>query len=95
VTVSGLYSVDDGIINEYGSVGGMRICKGHQNLDGFQRNTWRYITITVAAWSKAWTVLARSNAGIVISNPTQGMDVCVRLFYVCVVPCVGSGLATD
>jgi hypothetical protein len=50
--------------------------------------------ITVAAWSQTWTVFARSNAGIVGSNPTQGMDVCVRLFCVCVVPCVGSGLAT-
>jgi hypothetical protein len=28
------------------------------------------------------------------SNPTQGMDVCVRLFCVCAVLCVGSGLAT-
>jgi hypothetical protein len=28
------------------------------------------------------------------SNRTQGMDVCVRLFYVCVVLCVGRGLAT-
>jgi hypothetical protein len=27
------------------------------------------------------------------SNPTQGMDACVRLFCVCVVLCVGSGLA--
>jgi hypothetical protein len=34
---------------------------------------------TVAARSKAWTVFVRSNAGIVGSNPTQGMDV-----YVCV-----------
>jgi hypothetical protein len=33
-------------------------------------------------------------AGIVGSNPTQGMDVCVRLFCVCVVLCIGSGLAT-
>jgi hypothetical protein len=39
---------------------------------------------TVATQSKAWTVFARSNAGIVGSNPTQGMDVCVRLFCVCV-----------
>jgi hypothetical protein len=31
--------------------------------------------------------------GIVGSNPTRGMDVCVRLFCVCVVLCVGSGLA--
>jgi hypothetical protein len=28
------------------------------------------------------------------SNPTEGMDVCVRLFCVCIVLCVGSGLAT-
>jgi hypothetical protein len=33
------------------------------------------------------------NTGIVVSNPTRGMDVCVRLFCVCVVLCVGSGLA--
>jgi hypothetical protein len=50
--------------------------------------------ITVAEWSNAWTIFALSNTGIVRSNPTQGMDVCVRLFYVCVVLCVGSDLAT-
>jgi hypothetical protein len=43
---------------------------------------------------QARTVFARSNIGIVGSNPTRGMDVCVRLFCVCVVLCVGSGLAT-
>jgi hypothetical protein len=53
----------------------------------------RHIPITVAARSKAWTVFARSNAGIVGSNPNQGMDVCVRLFCVWFVLCVGSGLA--
>jgi hypothetical protein len=55
-----------------------------------------YVTpITVAARSKAWIVFARSNAGIVGSNPAQGMDVCsVCLFCVCVVLCVGSGLVT-
>jgi hypothetical protein len=43
---------------------------------------------------KAWTFLARSNAGIVDSNPTQGMDVyCVRLFCICVLS-VGRSLAT-
>jgi hypothetical protein len=31
----------------------------------------------MAARSKAWTVFARSNAEIVGSNPTQGMDVFV------------------
>jgi hypothetical protein len=53
------------------------------------------LPVTVATRSKAWTVLDHSNAGIVGSNPTPGMDVCVRLFYVYVVLCVGSGLATD
>jgi hypothetical protein len=48
----------------------------------------------VATRSKAWHVFARSNTGIVGWNPTRGMDVCVRLFCVCVVLCVGSGLAT-
>jgi hypothetical protein len=50
--------------------------------------------MTVAARSKSRTVLARSNAGIVGSNPTQSMDVCVYLFCVCVVLCVGRGLVT-
>jgi hypothetical protein len=39
--------------------------------------------ITVAVRSKAYTVFARSEPGIVGSNPTQGMDVwclCVCLF---------------
>jgi hypothetical protein len=40
------------------------------------------------------TVAARYNAGIVGSNPTEGMDVSVYLFCVCVVLCVGSGFAT-
>jgi hypothetical protein len=38
--------------------------------------------------------LSRSKPGIVGSNPTQGMDVSVRLFCVCVDPHVGSDLAT-
>jgi hypothetical protein len=46
--------------------------------------------IAVAARSKARTVFSRSNAGIVGSNPTQGMDVCVPytlliLIYIIVV----------
>jgi hypothetical protein len=49
----------------------------------------------VAARSKSWAVFARSNAGIVGSNLTQGMNVCVRLLLcVCVVLYVGSGLTT-
>jgi hypothetical protein len=39
--------------------------------------------ITVAARSKKQIVFARSNAGIVGSNPTQIMDVCVRAFILC------------
>jgi hypothetical protein len=54
-----------------------------------------YITpITVAARYQAGTVFVSSNAGIAGSNPTRGMDVCVRLFCVCFVLCVGRGLAT-
>jgi hypothetical protein len=37
------------------------------------------------------TLFARSNTGVVSPNPTQYMDVCLRLFYVC----IGRGLATD
>jgi hypothetical protein len=40
-------------------------------------NSYTLMPITVAARSKAWTVFARSNAGIVVSNPTRGMDVCL------------------
>jgi hypothetical protein len=59
---------------------------------------WRTIQvmkpITMAARSKAWTVCGCSNAGIVGSNSTRGMDVSVSLFCVCVVLRVGSGLET-
>jgi hypothetical protein len=50
--------------------------------------------ITVAARCKEWTVFARSNTGIVGSNPTC-MDTCVRLFCVCTFLYAGSGLATS
>jgi hypothetical protein len=36
----------------------------------------------VAARSKAWTVFARSNAGIVGSNPTEGGCLCVYSVFV-------------
>jgi hypothetical protein len=63
-------------------------------IDGkLYKSTGIYRLITVAALSKASTVFARSNVWIVSSNPAQDMDVCVRLFCVCVVLCVGSGLA--
>jgi hypothetical protein len=46
----------------------------------------------VSARSEA--VFARSETEIVGSNRNIGLDVCVCLFCVCVVLCVGSGLAT-
>jgi hypothetical protein len=49
------------------------------------------MTITMAAPSKAWTVFVRSNAGIVGSDSTKGMDVCVCLFCVCIVSCLAKG----
>jgi hypothetical protein len=40
--------------------------------------------VTVDERSKAWTVFARSDAGIVGLNPTQEMDVwCVYVFILC------------
>jgi hypothetical protein len=45
---------------------------------------------TVAARSKAWNVFALSKAGIAGSDPTQGIDVCLCLFCVC----IGSGPET-
>jgi hypothetical protein len=53
-----------------------------------------FLPITVAARSMAWTVFARSKTGVLGSNLTWGMDVCVRLFWVCTVLCAGSALAT-
>jgi hypothetical protein len=47
------------------------------------------IDIEGTAQSEAWTVFARSYTEIVGSNPTGGMDVCVRF---CVVLCVGAVL---
>jgi hypothetical protein len=44
--------------------------------------------ITVAAPPKALIVFARSNAGIVGSKPTQGMDVCVCVYSLFVLSCV-------
>jgi hypothetical protein len=39
------------------------------------------LQIAVAERSKAWTVFVRSNAEIVGSNHTQGMDVCIVCVY--------------
>jgi hypothetical protein len=58
------------------------------------KNYKKTMPITLVVLSKAWTVFARSDAGIVGSNPTQGMDICVHLFCVYVVLCVDIGLST-
>jgi hypothetical protein len=42
---------------------------------------------TMAERAEAWTVFVRSNTGIVGSNPTQDMDVCV-IYSVFVLFCV-------
>jgi hypothetical protein len=50
--------------------------------------SWQY-PVTVAARSKAWTAFARSNGGIVGSNPIQGMNVCFMcVYFVFVLFCV-------
>jgi hypothetical protein len=47
------------------------------------------IPVTVAERSKSWTVFARSEAGVMGSNPTQGMDVWyVFVFILFVLSCV-------
>jgi hypothetical protein len=53
-----------------------------------------YTPITVAERSKARIVFAYSNNRVVISNPTRRMDICLSLFYICAVLCVGRSPAT-
>jgi hypothetical protein len=43
------------------------------------------LPITEAEQSNALIIFARSDTGIVDSNPTSGMAICVSLFCVCVV----------
>jgi hypothetical protein len=69
--------LDTELIGEQASEpkGRIRSCK-------FWADWKRFMPIAVVTWSKALTVFARSNTGILGSNPTRGMDVCVRLFCV-------------
>jgi hypothetical protein len=39
---------------------------------------------TVAVLSKAWIIFASSDAGVMSSNPTEDMDVCVCALILCV-----------
>jgi hypothetical protein len=66
---------------------GIRECLSAENVitdSATYRCGW---PITVAARSKARSVFDRSNTGVVNSNLTRGMDVCLRLFCVCDVLC--------
>jgi hypothetical protein len=66
------------------------------NYRYMQMSSIRVIKIlptTVVVRSKAWTVFACSKTGVVVSNPTLGIDVC--FYSVFVLSCVRSGLATD
>jgi hypothetical protein len=42
---------------------------------------YSHLICTMRGQYKAWTVFARSNARIVGSNPTQGVDVCIVCVY--------------
>jgi hypothetical protein len=46
-----------------------------------------YAPITVNLRHKARNAFSRTDTGIVGLNPTRGIDVCLRLFYVCFVLC--------
>lgn len=51
-------------------------------------------TITVAARSKARNFFPRPNTGVMGSNPTRAIDVCLQFFPVFVLSSAGCGLAT-
>lgn len=59
----------------------LNICLHLESCSGSHISVAR-LPITVA-----WNDFARSNTRIVISNPTQCVNVCLRLFYVCIVLC--------
>jgi hypothetical protein len=54
---------------------------------------WNSVVYAGHEWSKAWTALARLDAGMVGSNPTRGMNVYVYVYFIFVLSCVGRGLA--
>jgi hypothetical protein len=90
-------------VTSHGGLGFLQIQRQHFNvlkyvdisiiiIKGYRRYL---VPITVATRSKVWNVFARLDTGVVGSNSTWGLDVCVLLFCVCAVLCAGSGLATD
>jgi hypothetical protein len=52
-----------------------------------------HYTFSIYADLSGRLVFVRSSTRIVGSNATRGIDICMFLFGVCVVLCVGSGLA--
>jgi hypothetical protein len=63
----------------------------------FSNQYLNFMPITWREYRSQWPRRLRhhSNSGVVSSNSTEGMDVYVRLFCVCVVLRVGSGLETE
>jgi hypothetical protein len=59
-----------------------------QHFIGYKAVCIADVPVTVVARSKAWTVFARSNVGMVGSNSTQGMDICMCVYSVFVLSCV-------
>jgi hypothetical protein len=51
------------------------ICKNLDRMEKYCHS--QLLPIAVAARSKARTVFTRSNTEIMVSNPSEGMDVCV------------------
>jgi hypothetical protein len=68
---------------------GVKAITAHLNLTYFSLLESVEITITASALSEMGTNLDYLNTEIMSSNHTQGMDVCARLFCVCVILCVG------
>jgi hypothetical protein len=66
-------------------------------IDYADRISWKWWVISAdhsGHMVERMNRLLSLETGFVVSNPTRYIDVCVRLFCVCVVLCVGSGLAT-
>jgi hypothetical protein len=66
-------------------------------INGVIRNSHKHF-LRYWSWvsrSRAWTVFGRSNTGVVGSDLTWGVDVCLHLFCVCAVLYVGRHLETS
>jgi hypothetical protein len=96
---SGLYSAADRfdsvilhrrlrLPNDFFSSGNLtKILYAFLTFDMCATRPTHYILLDLITLTYLTNHFARSNTGIVGSNPTHGMDVCLRLFCVCVVLC--------